>query len=115
MEAMKYIYIVIVIALIVVFVLLIKQLVKLMKKAAGLNDNIDKLNNNISRVNDKVEDIKQTKESWQFFATVYIVYSILKETMKDYKSSSILTRGIAKSFTKTCAKNVSKLSKIKIK
>lgn len=115
METIKYIYVVIISTLIVVFALLIKQLAKLMKKTAALNNNIDELKNNISKTNHKVEDIKETKESWKFFATTYIVYAILKETIKDYMNSSILTRGIAKSFTKTCVKNVSKLNKIKIK
>lgn len=115
MENIKYIYIPVIIVLIIVLIIFIKSLAKLMKKTAGLNDNINKLKNNIDIANNKVEDIKQTKQSWQFFFTIYIVYSILKETVKDYKKSSKHSRGIAKSFSKTCVKNASKLSKIKIK
>lgn len=115
MEKIKYIYIPVIICLIIVFIMFIYALAILMKKAAGLNKNIDSLKNNIGIANNKVEEIKKTKESWQFFATIYIVYSVLKETIKDYKNSSLLTKGLAKSFTKTCIKNASRLSKIKIK
>ena len=115
MNKLNYIYIHVVITLIIVFKIFIKNLTKLIKKTAGLNDNIDKLKNNILTTNEKVEGIKTTQDSWHFFFTIYIVYSILKETLKDYKKSSKLTRGITKSFTKSCVKNASKISKIKIK
>lgn len=111
---MKYLYILLIIAIIVVLIKLFIELTKLMKKAAGLNDNINKLNDDINNSNQKVEEIKSTEKSWKFFFSIYIILSVLKEVFKDYKRSSLLTRNLPKSFAKTCAKNVGKIKKISI-
>ena len=111
---MKYLYILLIIAIIATLIKLFVELAKLMKNAAGLNDNINKLNNNVNMSNKKIEDIKSTESSWKFFFSIYIILSVLKEMFIDYRHSSILTRSLPKSFTKTCVKNVGRIKKIKI-
>lgn len=111
---MKYVFIVIIIALVIALIAMFVVLGKLMKKLAITNSKVEKLNTNINEAKQKKEAISKTKDSWSFFASIFIIISVLKETMNDYKDTKKRKRNIAKSFTKTCAKNISKISKIKI-
>ena len=111
---MKNVFIVIIVAIFITLIVLFIVLGRLMKKLATTNEKVNKLNSNLEEANKKKETITKTKESWKFFASIYIIVTVLKETMDDYKSSKKRKRSIAKSLSKTCAKNISRISKIKI-
>ena len=108
----KYIYIPIIVVLIIVFIIFIKKLASLMKNAAGINNKIDNLNSNLVIASNKKQEIEKSKDSYKFFFTIYVVLSVLRSVFKDYKHTSKAKRSIVGSFTKTCIKNSSKLSKI---
>ena len=110
----KYLYIPIIITLIAVLFILFANLAKLMKKVAITNDSANILRENINEVKEKTKQIEQTRDSWRFFISIFIVFTIIKETIIDYKNTSKLKRTFSKSFTKTCVRNVSKIKKISI-
>lgn len=103
---MKTVYVIIIIALLITLIYLFISLVRLMKKLAGVSDGINRINNNIEEINKKKEEIDKSKNSFKFFFTIYVVASVLKQTLANRK------QGLAKSFAKTCIKNASKISKI---
>lgn len=109
---MKYVFIVIIVAIVISLIALFMALDKLMKKLAVTVNKATKLNENIEEVNSKKEEISKTKESWKFFTRIYIVLTILKEVMDDYKDAKKKKRNFAKSFSKTCVRNVSRINKL---
>lgn len=109
---MKYVFVVIIVAIIITLIALFMALGKLMKKLAITGSKVSKLNENIEEVNNKKEEISKTKENWKFFTRIYIVLTILKEVMDDYKDAKKKKRNFAKSFSKTCVRSVSKINKL---
>lgn len=110
---MKYVFITILIVLIITIIFLFISLGKLMKKLATTVSKTNKLNCNIEEMNNKTEKISKTKNSWKFFTSILIILTILKETLDDYKTAKKHKKNLVKSLSKTCARNVTKISKIK--
>lgn len=106
---MKYLYIVIIIALVISLIALVRQLLKVMKTISKMKPSIDSLNNNLTKTNEKVEEIKSSKESWSFFISIYIIYSVLKTTLTNLKQQTIKA-----AFISACIAHAAQLKKVKI-
>lgn len=84
-----------------------------MKQIASEKDKFNNINENIKSTNNKIQAINNTKNSFNFFISIFVVVSILLETIKDFKDTKTSKRTISKSFKKTCERNASRISKIK--
>lgn len=107
----KYLYIIVILVLIIVLIIFFRELLKLMKRLSQINTR--NITNNIEITKDKLNKLKKDEESIKTAGAIFLVVSILKETLNDYKKST--KKKMLKSLTKTCIKNATKLSKIKIK
>ena len=105
----KFIYALLIIGLIIANVMFFRKLLETMKIAAGLKPSIESLSENASEAKEKIAKIEETKDSWQFFVAIYVIFIILKETFRDRKNEKT---GIA--FSKACVRHASQLKAIKL-
>ena len=107
---LKYIYIALIITIAIILIVLFSKLKQLMIKCAGLSNNIDSLKENADITSTKIQGVKKSKESWQFFINIWIILTVLKETIKLFKKFT--NEGIKKAFVVACAKNAIKITKM---
>ena len=68
------------------------------------------LGRDLRHMNETIDSIRATEDSWKFFASLYIIFVVIKETLR-YRRSD---RSISKSFTRSVARHAKELSSIKI-
>ena len=99
------------IVLIVVLVIrLLLTLAKMSKSIKVIADDGNRMNQNIDRVNSSLECIKKSEDSWMFFASIYAIFVVIRETFKYRKSEKSLSRSFAKSVTR----HAGQISRIKL-
>ena len=113
-QTFKYIYIVLIIAIVIELIYLFARLSVLKKELDKLGIELESLEENLNKVKEHMEAIEKTKNSWRFFLSIYLVLSIFKMATKDYRKSKDKDKSYIKSLAKVAAKNASTISKIKI-
>lgn len=106
----KYLYIFIISLIIILLIIVFIKLKKLMKKIVILNENSNKINESINRINDKTQEINKSKESIKFFISIYVVFTIIKQTIVNLKKNN---NKIAKAFALACLSNASNIKKMR--
>lgn len=107
---------ILVIAIIIEIIYLIYRLLILKKELDKLGIELESVNDNLDEVKRKLEAIKETKDSWQFFLSIYLIISIFAMAKKDYKKNKKNKKAdntYIASLARVCAKNISTISKIK--
>lgn len=103
----KYLYLIIIIALIIAFIYVLKGISKIKKTMGPINDDISLINDHLAKIKEKEEIINHTKEaSLSFFLKTYAILSISKIVLKDFFKTNPKKRNIKKS-----VKRIYKLSK----
>ena len=75
------------IAALIAFLLRIRRSRKAM---APLNESIDTLNGQLSTVKEKTARIKESEDSYRFFASLFIVLTIIKEAFRSWRKNGTL-------------------------
>ena len=113
MNILKILYIAIYVFLSVIIVcFLVKLLVslkKMMVQVDGVSEGAGHISDNVASLENKLAVIRNTADSWKFFAALYIILRIIKETLRYARKD-----GLGKSFSKACVRNVRKMSSIKL-
>ena len=113
-QTFKYIYIALIVVIVIEIIYLFVRLSVLGKELKKLGVELESLENNLNKVKEHMEAIEKTKNSWKFFLSVYLIFSIFKMASKDYRKSKDKDKSYFKSLAKVAAKNASTISKIKI-
>lgn len=109
-EYLKYIYVALVLAIIIIVIVLFVRLKNLMIKLSKTKDKCSNIVNDVDTVKNKTQEIKDTKNSWQFFINIYVVFFILKQTIKEFKKMK--KTGMKAAFALTCINNAAKIEKM---
>lgn len=112
---MTYIYISLMITIFIILIIIFIKLKKMMINVVSTNNSINNLKEDLKLVDDKKIEIKETKESWQFFIKVVIVVKLIKEIIDKYRHDDKKTRNFAKTFATVCLHNATKIAKLKEK
>lgn len=108
---------ILVIVIVIEITYLIYRLLILKKELDKLGIELESVSENLEEVKRKLEAIKETKDSWQFFLSIYLILSIFAMAKKDYKknkkSNKKADNTYIASLARVCAKNMSTISKIK--
>ncbi|MBR4421536.1 MAG: hypothetical protein IKS69_03280 [Erysipelotrichaceae bacterium] len=113
MDILKIFYISLYVILSVVLVCVLLKLLAALKKMTieveGVSESIENVSDNVASLENKLAVIRNTADSWKFFAALYIVLRIIRETLRYRKKD-----GLSRSFSKACVRNVRNLSSIKL-
>lgn len=104
-----YIYAIVITLILILLVIFFIRLKKLMKKIVLLNDGVGVAKDNLDAIKDKTNQIEKSKESYKFFISIYVVFTIIKETISNLKDNKI-----AKAFTLACLANAKSIKKMKV-
>ncbi len=93
----------------VLTVVLLVKAGRLKGPAAFVSEDTKILGRDLEHMNDTLEKIRATKDSWLFFASLYAVIAIIRETFR-YRRSD---RTISRSFARSVARHAKELSSIR--
>lgn len=110
----KNIYIALIIIIVLELIYLFYKLLNLKKELNKLNVEIESIENNLEKIKVQLESIGETKDSWKFFLSLYLLLSVFKMANKDYRKSKKPNKTYLASLAKVCAKNITTIKKIKI-
>lgn len=112
----KYIYIILIIAIVIELIYLVTRLMVLKKELDKLGIELESVEQNLNKVKVHLEAIEETKDSWKFFLSLYLILSIFKMATKEFRKSKKANKNIsfASTLAKVCVKNISTINKIKI-
>ena len=105
----KYVYILLGIALIGVIIALLIHLGKMMKTLAQTAQKTENITRNLEADKEKISFIRNSKDSWSFFLSLYVVAVVLKEALQNRKRED----SFIKSLTYSGKKHAKQLSKIR--
>ncbi len=86
------------------------RLKKTVKATEPLTDSLSVMNGELNAVKTKTARIKASAPSYKFFASLYIILVIIKETLKSWKND----KSLPGSFTKAYIRHSKQISKIRI-
>lgn len=112
-KTIKYIYIVLIIVIVIELVLLVARLLVLKKELDKLGIELESIEKNLDKVKEHMEAIKETKNSWRFFLSLYLILSIFKMATKEYRKNKKDNKTYINSLAKVCVKNITTIRKIK--
>jgi len=106
-ELVKYLYIVVIAGLIVTTIYFLISLGKLGKNALTTNNKLKNLNKDIDKTKSKVDEISKSRDSYEFFITIYGFISLIKGIFSFKKN-----KPTAKTIAKTVVKGAKQINKI---
>ena len=105
----RYIYILLGIALAGVIIALLIRLGKLMRSVSSTVDRTGNITKNLEADKEKIAVIQRSKDSWTFFLSLYAIFVVLKEAIRNRKRED----SFVKSLTYSGVKHAKQLSKIR--
>lgn len=108
-QFMPYVYGLLIIVLIGTLIAFFVRLSKTMKKVAETLQGTQGMSEKLEKMNESVVKIQASKESWTFFAAIFAISVIIKETFKYYRSE----RSLSKSFAKALKRHASVVTKLR--
>ena len=76
-----------VIAALIAFVL---RIIRSVKAVDPLNESVNTLNTQLSAVKEKTARIKESEDSYRFFASLFIILTIIKEAIRSWRKDGTL-------------------------
>ena len=106
----KYLNILLIVIVVVLVIRLLLTLSKMSKGVKLVADDGNRIGENINHMNSSLDRIRKSEDSWMFFASIYAIFVVLRETLKYRKSEKSLSRSFAKSVTR----HAGQISRIKL-
>ena len=95
---MKYVYILLIGALVIVLITFIRSLVRTIRNISDTAQGAGDIGTQLNLANEKVTAIKESSDSYKFFLSAFAVFIIIKEAFKYSKSEKSFTKSFAKAF-----------------
>lgn len=99
----KYIYYLVVAIIVVILIVLLKKVIELFQSLQFIGEHGENIVNTLTSTQEKTEVINHTcSTSIPYFTKIFLIFSILNETTKDFFNTKTSKRNLRKSFKKVC-------------
>jgi len=107
----SYLNIALSITCVIILIILLTRIRKILSEVSIFSDGMNKITSELDQTAQKTEKIRSTADSFKFFASLYLIYLLIKETWQNYRESNIT---LGKSAARTMIRHTGQLKKIRI-